>query len=77
MIRVSTFQELLANQHSLGLYCVDCNRWGTADLDRLVASGRGDRLVTESQFRCRDCGSIVQKQLRPPAPTLGPVVRYI
>ena len=77
MIRVSTFQELLANEHSLGLYCVECNRWGTADLAGLVNGGRGNSVVTDAKFRCQDCGSIVQKQLRPPTPTLGRVARYI
>jgi hypothetical protein len=68
----------LRNQsHSLGLYCVECDRWGEADLDRLIESGRGNRLLIESRFRCRDCGAIVEKQLRPPVPVLGAAVPYI
>jgi hypothetical protein len=77
MIRMSTFFELKQHQHSLGLYCIDCNRWGTADLQGLIDSGRGNFAVTGAKFRCRDCGSIVQKQVRPPAPSLGATVRYI
>ncbi len=77
MIRISTFFELQQNHHSLGLYCMRCDRWGTADLQGLVATGHGNSAVTGAQFRCRDCGSIVQKQVRPPAPPLGDTVRYI
>jgi hypothetical protein len=77
MIRLSTFRELLQHDHSLGLYCVDCGRWGTADLRCLVNAGRGDAAVTGARFRCRDCGSIVEKQVRPPAPSLGDTARYI
>jgi hypothetical protein len=77
MIRVSTFLELHANDHALGLYCVGCNRWGTADLQRLIANGRGHSIVSNARFRCEDCGAIVQKQLRPPVPALGNTVKYI
>jgi uncharacterized Zn finger protein len=77
MIRLSTFRELLLHDHSLGLYCVVCSRWGTADLRTLVDDGRGDVAVTNATFRCQDCGSVVQKQVRPPAPSLGDTARYI
>jgi len=50
---------------------------GEADLKLLIDSGRGDRLLTESRFRCRDCGAVVEKQLRPPVPRLGGAVAYI
>ncbi|MDH4048554.1 MAG: hypothetical protein OEW68_07755 [Gammaproteobacteria bacterium] len=74
---MSTFQELQHNDHSLGLYCITCDRWGMADLQLLIDTGRGNYTVTGARFRCTDCGSLVQKQLRPPAPTLGNTARYI
>ena len=77
MPRLVTFQDLRSQSHSLGLYCIDRNRWGEADLDQLIASGLGDRLLTESRFRCRDCGALVEKQLRPPVPKLGGAVAYV
>lgn len=77
MPRLVTFEDLRNQSHSLGLYCVECDRWGEADLDRLIESGRGNRLLIESRFRCRDCGAIVEKQLRPPVPVLGAAVAYI
>jgi len=75
--RLVTFQELKEQQHTLGLYCVACNRWGEANIDGLISSGRGQRSLTETNFRCRDCGDVVQKQLRPPVPQLGGAVAYI
>ncbi len=77
MPRLVTFEDLRNQSHSLGLYCLDCNRWGEADLDQLIESGRGDQLLTESRFRCRDCGATVEKQLRPPMPEPGGAVAYI
>lgn len=77
MPRLLTFEDLRSQSHTLGLYCVECNRWGEANLDRLIETGRGKQLLTESRFRCRDCGGIVEKQLRPPMPAPGGAVAYI
>jgi len=77
MIQVSTFEELIRQHYGLALYCMPCNRWGEADLNELVETGLGSRPLSETRFRCRDCGAIVEKQLRPPVPRLGTAVGYI
>ena len=77
MPRLVTFEDLRSQRHSLGLYCIECNRWGEADLEQLIASGKGRRLLIESRFRCRDCGAVAEKQLRPPVPKRGGAVAYI
>lgn len=77
MICVSTFEDLNRQDYGLALYCMSCNRWGEADLNRLIQTGHGDKPVTEARFRCRDCGELVEKQLRPPVPSLGGAVAYI
>ncbi len=77
MIRMGTIKELHSQNHSLGLYCISCDRWDEANLDQLIQIGKGDKSVTEARFRCRDCGEIVEKQVRPPVPTLGGAVAYI
>jgi len=48
-----------------------------ADLDKLIQIGKGDMPITEARFRCKDCGEIVEKQIRPPVPTIGGSVAYI
>lgn len=77
MIRLHTINDLHERQHSLGLYCIHCDRWGEANLDWLIRTGRGQRVVTETRFRCRDCGKAVEKQVRPPVPAVSNAVAYI
>ena len=72
-----TFIDLQEQRHTLGLYCTECNRWGEADIGGLISSGRGEHALTDANFRCRDCGELVEKQLRPPVPEIGGAVAYI
>jgi hypothetical protein len=76
MISMATIEKLRDQNHKLALYCLSCDRWGMADLDRLVQTGKGDKSVSEARFRCNDCGEIVEKQVRPPVPGLGGSVTY-
>ena len=77
MISIGTFEELQHQNHTLALYCISCDRWEMADLDWLITIGKGDKPVTEARFRCKDCGEIVEKQVRPPDPTVGGATAYI
>ncbi len=77
MISMGTIEELHSQNHTLALYCTSCNRWGEANLHWLIQIGKGDKPVTEARFRCRDCGNIMEKQVRPPVPSLGEAVAYI
>jgi len=77
MISIATIEELQRQNHTLALYGISCNRWGEANLDQLIQVGQGDKPVTEARFRCRDCGEIVEKQVRPPVPSLREAVAYI
>ena len=77
MISIGTFEEIQSQNRTLALYCNSCDRWGIANLDWLINIGKGDKPVTEARFRCKDCGEIVEKQVRPPVPTVGGAVAYI
>ncbi len=77
MPSVVTFIDLKQQNHTLGLFCVECNRWGEADISSLISSGRGEYSLTDAKFRCRDCGELAEKQLRPPVPVIGGAVAYI
>jgi len=77
MISMGTIESLREHNHILALYCLSCNRWGEANLDWLIQTGKGNKPVTEARFRCNDCGEIVEKQVRPPVPSLGLAVAYI
>ena len=74
---MGTIEKLRDQNHGLALYCIPCDRWGMANLDQLIQIGKGDMPVTDARFRCRDCGEIVEKQVRPPVPVIGGSVSYI
>lgn len=77
MISIGTIEKLKDQNYKLALYCLSCERWGMANLNWLMQIGKGDKPVTETRFRCRDCGEIVEKQVRPPVPEIGGSVAYI
>jgi len=70
-IHLRTVADLLAHHHTLGLYCLRCDRWAEAPLANLAARGLADRPIQQLNFRCVTCGRSAQCQLRPPA--LSPV----
>lgn len=65
---LSTLAGLLEFRHEIGVYCVSCRRWSVIDLEAIVAQGRGTMPVTALRPRCRRCGQIGEKQIRPPRP---------
>ena len=77
MYQLATLDDLYQQRHTLGLYCVACDRWAEADLPRLVAAGHGGSVITRTHFRCSDCGAAAEKQVRPPVPQVGGAVAYV
>ncbi|MFO1394204.1 MAG: hypothetical protein U1F09_10635 [Steroidobacteraceae bacterium] len=67
-IHVHTVADLLARQHTLGLYCRHCIRWAEAPLQRLAETGWGRTPIARLRFRCERCGGPAERQLRPPQP---------
>ena len=62
-----TVADLIARQHTLGLYCHHCDRWSEAPLKQLAQDGWGRTPIVKLRFRCAICGGPAQRQLRPPA----------
>ena len=77
LTRLRTLSDLHELRHALALYCISCDRWGEANLDWLIRNSKGSKPVTEARFRCREWGEIVEKQVRPPVPSLGQAAVYI
>ncbi|MEE8055829.1 MAG: hypothetical protein V3T38_07265 [Gammaproteobacteria bacterium] len=50
---MGTIENLREHNHTLALYCLSCDRWGEANLDRLIQNGKGKKPVNEARFRCR------------------------
>jgi len=42
----------------------------------LIQFGQGDKPVSKARLRCRYCGEVVEKQVRPPVPEFGGAVAY-
>jgi len=66
-IQLHTVADLIAREHTLGLYCHYCDRWSEAPLKRLARDGWGRTPIVKLRFRCAICGGPAQRQLRPPA----------
>ena len=65
-IHLHTVADLLAREHTLGLYCHHCDRWSVAPLEQLARDGWGRTPIVKLRFRCSICGGPAQRQLRPP-----------
>ena len=77
MYQLATFNDLYQQHHTLGLYCINCDRWASVDLSALIDNGQGRRVITKTRFRCSECGLTAEKQVRPPVPEVGGAVAYI
>jgi hypothetical protein len=66
-IHLHTVADLIAREHTLGLYCHYCDRWTEAPLERLAREGWARTPIVKLRFRCAVCGGPAQRQLRPPA----------
>ena len=66
-VHLHTVADLIARQHTLGLYCHHCDRWSEAPLEQLAQDGWGRTPIVKLRFRCSICGGPAQRQLRPPA----------
>ena len=65
-IHIETISDLANNNMRFYLYCSPCNRWHQLDLDKFIKAGRGDFNYVNARFRCKECGGIAEKQIRPP-----------
>lgn len=72
-IRLDTPRNLYANGHTLATHCPACGRWTELSSIGLARMGVLDRNITRLQFRCRQCGTRGEKQIRAPVPQAGPV----
>ena len=57
--------DLRANHMILGLFCLDCNRWGEIVPNEWLSSGRKGLDYADQQFKCGECGGHADKQVRP------------
>lgn len=61
---VQTFSDLLEHGLRLAFHCTPCERWTTADLEGLVAAGRGNEVFVGRKPRCAECGAVGTMQVQ-------------
>ena len=65
-ITISTISNLAASEMTLGLYCLECDRWAEILPQDWLDAGKPDVNYVEQKFKCGQCGGRADKQVRPP-----------
>jgi hypothetical protein len=65
-IVLSTISDLAETGMTLGLYCLECDRWGEIIPQEWLDAGKPDVDYVQQRFKCKECGGRADKQLRPP-----------
>ena len=75
-ITVSTISDLAESRMTLGLYCLECKRWGEIIPQEWLDAGKPDVNYVEQKFKCGQCGGRADKQVRPPLSGLSTETAY-
>ena len=62
---IRRISDLRDNHMTLGLFCLECDRWGEVVPDEWLSSGGKDVDYIDQKFKCGECGSPASKQVRP------------
>ena len=68
-IVICKLSDLRDNGMALGLYCLECDRWGEIQPAKWLADGNKDVNYVTQKFTCQHCGGQAQKQVRSQAVT--------
>jgi hypothetical protein len=75
-ITISTISDLAASGMTLGLFCVECHRWGEIVPQDWLNAGKPDVNYVEQKFKCGECGGLAEKQVRANAVSLTTETAY-
>ena len=64
-VLIRKISDLRDNYMTLGLFCLECNRWGEIIPNEWLSSGKRDLDYVNQKFTCRECGGLASKQVRP------------
>lgn len=53
---IQTYSDLLQHGMAMACHCPRCERWADVDLERLVATGRGEQSYIGRKAKCAKCG---------------------
>ena len=62
---IRRMSDLRDNHMSLGLFCLECDRWGKVVPQEWLDDGKPDLNYVNQKFKCGECGGHADKQVRP------------
>ena len=60
---IRRMSDLRDNHMTLGLFCLECDRWGEVIPQEWLGDGKLDLNYVRQRFRCRECGGRADKQM--------------
>ena len=74
---IRRMSDLKDNHMSLGLCCLECERWGEILPQEWLDNGKPDLDYVAQRFKCSECGVQAIKQVRPKSWGLGTGTAYL
>ncbi len=74
---IRRMSDLQDNHMTLGLFCLECDRWSEIKPQSWLAEGKPDLNYVEQRFKCSQCGGKATKQVRPEYTGLGTGTTYV
>ena len=74
---IRRMSDLRDNHMTLGLFCLECDRWGEIKPQSWLSEGKPDLNYVEQRFKCSRCGGRAAKQVRLEYTGLGTGTAYV
>jgi len=76
-VTIRKISDLRDNHMTLGLFCLECDRWSEVVPQEWLDDGKPDLNYVEQRFKCSECGGRATKQVRPEYTGLGTGTAYV
>ena len=63
-VTIRRISDLRDNHMTLGLFCLECDRWGEVVPQEWLDGEKPDLNYVEQRFKCSECGGRATKQVR-------------
>ena len=74
---IRRMSDLKDNHMSLGLFCLECERWGEILPQEWLDNGKPDLDYVAQRFKCSECGVQAMQQVRPKYWCFGTGTAYL
>ena len=62
-VTIRRISDLRDNHMTLGLFCLECDRWGEVIPQEWLDDRKPDLNYVRQRFRCRECGGRAEEQM--------------